>query len=307
MENRFYSLNQYFKSRYHERVQKITINSGFSCPNLDGTLSNTGCIYCNNLAFNPQLREDKEKSIRAQIEEGMEFAYRRYNAKKFMAYYQPYSNTYAPVELLREKYKIINEYSKIVALSIGTRPDCVNKEKLNLIASFKNSKEVWIEYGLQSAKEETLKKINRGHDFEDFKRSVLETKKRNIKVCVHLIVGLPGESFIDYLHTATKISKLKVDGVKLHPAHVVKNTELAKWYQKGKYNPLSYQEYLSAVTKMVEYLPSHCVIQRMGASAPSDLLLAPEWINEKKNISSEVNKLLNKKGGYQGKKNETRK
>lgn len=300
MKNRFHTLNQYFKRKYKERVQKITINAGFSCPNLDGAISNEGCLYCNNLAFNPQLRSNKRGSISEQIEEGMEFAHKRYNANKFMAYYQPYSNTYAPIEELRRKYEVVNEYPQIVALSIGTRPDCVERDKLNLISSFKESKEVWIEYGLQSARDRTLEIINRGHNFKQFEEAVLETKKKDIKICVHLIIGLPGEDLQDYIYTAKEMNRLKIEGVKLHPAHVVKDTKLAHWYRRGEYSPPTFGEYVEAATSMIEYLSLNCIIQRIGASAPDNLLLAPKWINSRKDTPIQINKLLEKKDACQG-------
>lgn len=301
MKNRYYTLNQYFKERYGGRVHKITIDAGFSCPNLDGTIGKGGCIYCNNLAFNPQLRKGRDKTIREQIIEGIEFAKNRYKAKKFIAYYQPYTNTYGNVEDLKSKYDVIKEFPPIIGLAVGTRPDCIDENKLNLLISYKKDYEVWIEYGLQSAKDKTLKLINRGHDFKTFKRAVEETKAKDIKVCAHVIIGLPQESLEDYIYTAKKLRELKIDGVKLHPAHVVKDTELARMYKGGNYIPLGFKQYVKFASIMVEYLPPNCVIQRVGASAPEDMLLAPDWIKDRKDVALAINKYLEENNSWQGK------
>ncbi len=297
--NRYYTLNNYFKSKYKERVQKITVDGGFSCPNIDGTISKSGCIFCNNLAFSPQLRQ-KEKDIKKQIEYGIRFAEKRYNAKKYMVYFQPYTNTYGKLAELKSKYDIIKEFKNVVGLAIGTRPDCVDEEKLNLLDSYTDQYEAWIEYGLQSARDKTLKLINRGHDYERFRQAVLDTKKKRLKICVHVIIGLPKENLKDYIYTAKKLAELKVDGVKIHPAHVVKDTTLEVIYKKGKYNPISFNDYVQSAATMIEYLHSDCIIQRVGASAPDDMLLAPDWINEK-DAKMAINNYLEERNSWQGK------
>lgn len=302
MINRFYTLNSYFKKKFGQRVQKITIDANFTCPNLDGTFGKSGCIYCNNKAFNPQLRRNK-KTVIQQIKEGIEFSSKRYNINKFIAYFQPFTNTHASVKELKQKYGVIKLFPNIVGLSIGTRPDCIDHEKLKLISSYAKSYEVWIEYGLQSARDKTLNLINRGHDFSIFKKSVIDTKNTGIKVCVHVIIGLPGESKKDYLYTAKKLSELEIDGIKIHPIHLVKNTHLEDLYKKGKFHPLDIKDYIDSACDMIEYLPSRCIIHRVGASASPDLLLAPLWLKEKKDYSHDINKELKKRDSRQGSKN----
>jgi len=302
MKDRYYALSKYFKDEYGVRVQKITIDAGFSCPNIDPAIGKDGCIYCNNLSFNPQLRDSSRKSIKNQIIDGIEFAKNNYKAQKFMAYFQAYTNTYASLDKLKTKYDVIKGFSEIIGLSVGTRPDCVDDEKLALLASYNRSYEVWVEYGLQSARDKTLELINRGHNFKVFEEAALKTKKKEIKVCAHVIIGLPGESLEDYIYTAKKIAKLDIEGVKLHPAHVVTGTKLAKLYDYGRYQAPSFKEYTQAASFMIEYLPPECVIQRLGASAPNDMLLAPEWMRKEKNPSLIINELLEERDSFQGSK-----
>ncbi|MCM8804898.1 MAG: TIGR01212 family radical SAM protein, partial [Candidatus Omnitrophica bacterium] len=223
--------SDYLKKKFGCRVHKISVYAGFFCPNLDGTLSKKGCIYCNNYAFSPCLRENLE--IEKQIEKGIEYGKKRFKAEKFIVYFQPYSNTYAPIEILKEKYGIVKKFSEVVGISIGTRPDCIDYEKLKLIESYSDKYEVWIEYGLQSVHDKTLKIINRNHTYSDFLNAYNLTRKRNIKICVHVIIGLPGETRKDILETAKECGRLKFDGIKIHPIHILKDTELERWY-KGK-------------------------------------------------------------------------
>jgi len=302
MKDKYYTLNRYFKDKYGQRVHKITINAGFSCPNIDGTINRGGCIYCNNLAFNPQLRERRVESIKQQIIKGIQFAEARYKAKKYMVYYQPYTNTYADVRELKKKYNVIKSFSGIIGLAIGTRPDCVDEDKLGLISSYSNSYEVWIEYGLQSARDRTLKLINRGHDFNCFKKAVEETKKKGIRICAHVIIGLPGEGLKDYIYTAERLAELNIEGVKLHPAHVVIDTKLAQAYEFGNYIPPDFEQYIEAAATMIEFLPPNCIVQRVGASVPDEMLIAPEWINDERNVGLAVNNNLEESNSWQGNK-----
>ena len=224
MENkkRYYPISQYLKKTFNKKVYKITLDGGFYCPNRDGTISKGGCIFCDETGSYSRCN-DKILSIQEQIKKSMDKLSAQFKAQAFMAYFQSYSNTYANVEKLKEIYDSVFFDERIVSISIGTRPDCVDNKKLDLISSYKHP---WIEYGLQSANDETLKLINRRHDFECFKKAVIETKKRNIKVCAHIILGFPNETKKDMLNTAHKLAKLNIDGIKIHMLTILKDAPL---------------------------------------------------------------------------------
>ena len=225
----YYKFSEYLKERFGCRVHKITVDAGFNCPNIDGTFSKDGCIFCNNYAFSPALR--KKASVEDQIQRGIEHGKTRYKAEKFIVYFQPYSNTYAPVETLKERYDAVRQFPEIAGISIGTRPDCIDAEKISLIETYAQNYEVWIEYGLQSIHDKTLKLINRNHDYKDFFRAIDMTKNRVIKICAHVIIGLPGETREEILETAKEFSRLNLNGIKIHPLHVVKGTALEKMFR----------------------------------------------------------------------------
>jgi len=299
---KYYSLNKYFRERFKCKVYKVSVDAGFSCPNRDGTLSTKGCIFCDNSAFSFFKREKGLPPLKEQIKIGMEFGRRKYKAQKFFVYFQSYTNTYAPVNILREKYQVIKEFEDVVGLSIGTRPDCIDKEKLDLINSFTSDYEVWIELGLQSIHDRTLKLINRNHTFYDFLKSVeLIRRYKNIKICAHIILGLPQESKKDMLETAKKISELKLDGVKIHILHVIKGTELEKIYNRGEYTPLKLEEYVDIVCDFLEILPPKLVIQRLTADCSPDKLVAPVWILNKNKVLKEIDSELERRNSFQGK------
>ena len=274
----YYKFSTYLKERFGTRVHKVSVDAGFSCPNRDGTISKDGCIYCDNRAFSFHNRSDKTLSLAGQIREGITSAKKRFKAKKFIIYFQAHTNTYAPLELLKKTYDTIKSFDDVVGLSIATRPDCVNKEILELVASYADSYEVWIEYGLQSIHNKTLDFINRGHKYEDFLKAVEQARNYNIKICAHVIIGLPGETKDMMMATAKELARLKIDGVKIHPLHIVKGTKLQELYNKGEYKPLELDEYLDILSNFLSYLWQKTVVQRINASCPKDLLIAPSWI-----------------------------
>ncbi len=272
------SFNSYLKEKYGGRIQKISIDAGFTCPNRDGTKASGGCTFCNNVAFSPYAMT--KKTVEEQIERAMSFYKNRFkNIKGFLAYFQAYTNTYAPVEKLRELYDKAMEYEEIVGMSIGTRPDVVPEEVLDLIASYTVEKpEIWVEYGLQTANPKTLRSINRAHGVAEFVDAVLRTKKRpGIKVCAHLIVGLPGDEYEDYIESAKLIAALPIDGIKIHPLHIVRHTVMEKQYERGEINLLSMEEYARIVVDMFEYLPDDIIVHRLTGEAPEEELIAPDW------------------------------
>jgi len=289
---RYNNFSSYLKKKYGEKVWKISLHAGFSCPNLDGTLSDTGCIYCNNKAFNIQAGTNSQ-SLDEQIRSSIQRLRKTRRINKFIAYFQTYTNTYAPVATLKKTYDTVLQYPEIVALSIGTRPDCVDLEKLDLIEGYTDTMDVWLEYGLQSIHNRTLKKINRGHTYEDFLKAVRLTKGRNISICVHVIAGLLGENGDDFLETIQAVVDLDIDGIKFHPLHVLKNTVLEQMYYGNQITLLKAEEYAEVICDALEILPEHVVIQRLTADADEHFLVAPEWC--KKQNKMKVVDMINEK------------
>ena len=298
-EKRYYPLSQYLKDKFGEKVYKITIDGGFSCPNRDGTISRGGCIFCDDGGSFSQSCSG-QLPLKEQVSINIEKQQKRHGANKFMAYLQAFSNTYKPVAELKKIYDEVLCDERIIGLSIGTRPDCVDSEKLDLIASYKDKYEVWIEYGLQTIHNKTLKLINRGHDYECFEKAYLETKKRGIKVCVHVILGLMGETKADMLETAKKLAELKVDGVKFHCLCVLENSPLAK---VKDFVPMEEDDYVDIVCDFLEILPKETVIHRLGANGKNDKLIAPLWLKSRFGTVNKIDAELERRGSFQGIKN----
>lgn len=274
----YMKFNDYLKEKYGGRIQKIAIDAGFTCPNRDGSKASGGCTFCNNQSFSPFAMT--KQTVKDQIEKSMNFYKSRFkNIKGFIAYFQAFTNTYAPVEKLREVYDQAMEYTEIIGMSIGTRPDCADEDVLDLIASYTLEKpEIWIEYGIQTAHFKTLRAINRAHGVADFVDAVLRTKKRSgIKVCAHVILGLPGEDYEDMMETAKLIAALPIDGIKIHPLHIVKHTVMEKQYLKGEIKALDLNEYAKLALDFLSYLPKDIIVHRITGEATEDELIAPYW------------------------------
>ncbi len=295
MEKRYYPFSKYLKDTHGKKVYKITLDSGFYCPNRDGTISSGGCIFCDETGSYSRCLE--KMSIKEQIEKSKEKLSSQFKAEAFMAYFQSYSNTYAPYDVLKKTYDSVFEQDKIISISIGTRPDCVDDEKLDLI---KNYPYPWIEYGLQSANDETLKLINRGHDFECFKNAVLKTKERGIKVCAHIILGFPNETKEMMLKTAYELSKLDIDGIKIHQLTVLKDSPLNKIYEKNPFYIMTMEQYCNLVCDILEILPKNCTIQRIAGTGYSETTLQPKWVNRRFEILNMIDKILIQRNSYQG-------
>ena len=298
-------LNSFLRSRFGCRVQKITIDAGLTCPNRDGTVGLGGCIYCNDRGSGTGAF--KYASITEQILSAKEFLRRRYKAKKFIAYFQSFSNTYAPVEKLRSLYEEALGVEDIAGLAVGTRPDCAGGDVLDLLAEMNERTYVNVEYGLQSIHERTLKFVNRHHTYHDFVKAVNMTVDRGIKAGVHVIIGLPGETKEDILKTADKISRLAVSGIKFHALHVIKDTKLAEYYGTGDIKLLSLDGYVEILCDFLERLSPECVIFRIVSDAKASSLVAPDWINNKALVLSGVEKELKRRSSRQGKKYKVRK
>jgi len=300
MKNRFYDLNTYYRNIFGCRVQKITVDAGLNCPNRDGTISKYGCIYCNSKGSGTGAHA-RGLSVSEQLVSGKAVLSKKYNAKKFIAYFQSFSNTYAPYENLKSLYDEALSVEDIAGLSIGTRPDCINEPVLNLLQNYSKDYLVWMEYGLQSANDSTLLLINRGHDFECFRKAVELTKGRNIKICAHVILGLPGEEKNQMLETAKAVGELQIDGIKIHLLYVVKGTKMEELYINGRFRCLDQEEYCGIVCDFLELLPEEMVIQRLTGDPHRDELVAPVWALEKAKTLFLIKNTLEKRDSWQGK------
>ena len=297
---RYRDYNTYLKEIFGERVQKISLDAGLSCPNRDGTISDKGCIYCDSRGSGTGAMINRGLSIDEQIMESRKRLKRRYGARKFIAYFQSFTNTYAPVSQLEKLYDRALHYPDMVGLSVGTRPDCVDKEILGLLHSYQEKYLVWVEYGLQSSHDATLSKINRGHDVACFEQGVRMAKDFGLNVCAHIILGLPGETRDMMLQTARFLGRLPVDGVKIHLLYIVKDAPLAILYEKGEYQCLEQEAYVDLVVDVLECLPPGMVIQRLTGDAAEEELIAPLWAKHKSNTLERIRKRLEERDTWQG-------
>jgi len=300
MTNRYYDLNSYLRKVFGCRVQKISLDAGLTCPNRDGRISTGGCMYCNSRGSGTGASR-QGLSITEQIMRGKEFLKKRYKAQKFIAYFQSFSNTYGPYEKLKGLYQEALAIDDIVGLSIGTRPDCVDESVLTLLERYAKDYLVWIEYGLQSIHDRTLALINRGHDVGCFKGAVDKTRGRGIKICAHVILGLPLEDRHDMLATAKAVAAMGIDGIKIHLLYVVKGTRMEKLYLEGKYRCLEQEEYVNLVCDFLELLPPDMVIQRLTGDPHPYELVAPEWSLRKNETLSLISKIFADRDSWQGK------
>jgi len=281
-------------------VHKISIDAGMSCPNRDGRLSTSGCIYCNQKGSGTG-RFQKGFSVTDQLENAKTYVRKRFKAQKFIAYFQSFTNTYAPIDHLKRLYDEALAVEDVIGLAIGTRPDCVDEDILNLLQGYAKNFLIWIEYGLQSAHDETLSLINRGHNFKAFKDAVEATQKRGIHICVHVILGLPGETRTQMLETAKILSRMGIDGLKFHLLYVIKGTEMEKWHHEGTYTCLTMQEYADLVCEFLSYVPKTVVVQRLTSDPHPGELIAPSWALHKESIRSLIRQTFGARNLYQGK------
>lgn len=297
------SVGRYFKKRFGGRVRKIPISlQGFTCPNIDGSLAKGGCIYCDNESFSPSLiKLDKISQVKMnfslttnpllekqlhQLEEQFywhsEFHQRKFGVGKYMVYFQSYTNTYAPFDTLKALYDKALSFPNVVGLSIGTRIDCVEDRLLELLGEYiKNGKEIWLEYGIQSVYDKTLELTNRAHSIAGAKEMFEKTRAKGVKVCAHLIYGLPEESPEMMLHSLDCVLEWGINGIKIHPLYVVNGTRLAKLYKEGKYEPITMECFSDLIVESLQRIPADVVVQRISAGAHDDTLLAPKWCFDK--------------------------
>ena len=299
VKKRYTDYNSYLRHLFGERVQKISIDAGLTCPNRDGTLSSAGCIYCNAKGSGSGLFS-KGLSIREQIERGKIGAIKKYKSKKFLAYFQSYSNTYTTVSHMKQMFDEALSCDGVVGMAVGTRPDCVDEEKIRLMSDYTTQFLVWLEYGLQSAHEQTLEIINRRHTFKDFVRAVNITRNKKINICAHIIFGLPGETREMMLENAKILADLGVNGVKLHLLYVIKGTVLDKMWKNREYTPMDQNAYVETVCDFIERLPENMVIQRITGDPHSHELQAPMWAANYRDTFNKIQHRLNQRDTYQG-------
>ena len=298
---RYRDFNSYLKEIFGERVQKIPLDAGLGCPNRDGTISNKGCIFCDQKGSGTGALIHKGLSIEEQIARAKNFMEKRYGARKYIAYFQSFTNTYAPISRLKDLYDQALAHEGMVGLSVGTRPDCAGEGILDLLNSYKKKHLVWIEFGLQSSHDITLKRINRGHTASCFERSVLAANQYGLEICAHIILGLPGEDRDMMLQTARFLSNLPIQGVKIHLLYVVEGTELAEIYRKGGLRCLGQEEYANLVVDFLELLPPETIIQRLTGDPATTGLIAPSWAKEKAENLALIRDTLKRRDTWQGK------
>jgi len=288
--------NSYLKEKFHTKTFKIAISAGMSCPNKE---TSTGCIYCHDGSAAGYINHGL--SIKEQIEQRIKLIKKKNTKAKFIAYFQAFSNTYEKIPILKNLYDEAIFHPDVIGLSIGTRPDCVDEKKIKLIQQYTKTHEVWIEYGLQSINEKTLKTINRGHTLKDFTHAVNITQNKGINICAHIILGLPGETKKEIMETAIFLAKLHLEGIKIHLLHVIKNTPLHKMYSEGKIVLLPQQEYINLVCDILEILPPSMIIQRITGEADKKIHIAPLWALKKTLIIDTINAELKSRKSFQGK------
>ena len=301
-DRRYNDYPSFIKNKFGGRVQKLSINAGFTCPNRDGSKDVKGCSYCNNNTFRPGYCEP-DKSVTKQVDEGISFFSKKYPEMRYMAYFQSFSNTYGDLKLLDRIYSEALDHPKIIGMVIGTRPDCVDEKILDLIAEKGRKYFVTVEYGIESTLDKTLERINRQHDFEETRRAISATKARKIHTGGHLILGLPGESKEEMLGHAIAISDLDVGTLKLHQLQIVKHTTFAKEYSKkaSDFHLFDLEEYIELTVDFLEQLASKITVERFVNQAPFDMLIAPKWGLKNFEIVAKIEKRLKERDTWQGK------
>ena len=300
---RFRSYNRWLKEKFGERVYKVIVDAGFTCPNRDGTVALGGCAYCNNNSFRPPSAI-KTDPIRDQVRDGIEYIRKRFDAHKFIIYFQPFTNTYAETEYLRQLYTSAIDHPEVVGLAIGTRPDCVDEEKIRMIDEIAKRTFVSLEFGVESIYDDTLRRVNRGHDYQAFRQAMELTRHTSLHIGAHLILGFPWETREQWLAMAGEMSRAGIDALKIHHLHIVRGTALAAEYVRRPFRVLAYEEYLDLLCDFVERLDPRIVIERMFGEAPRGLLVAPNWNRTKNDLVRDITRKFEERNVWQGSKKE---
>ena len=293
------TLGRDLRERHGARVHKFALDAGFTCPNRDGSRGSGGCTFCNNSSFSPNGRQPRP--VAEQIAAGRAVIRRRTGARRYLAYFQAYTNTYSDVASLEALYDAALAEPDVIGLSVGTRPDCVPAPVLDLLAGYRDAgREVWLELGLQSADDATLARVNRGHGFAEYRQAALAARRRGLRLCTHLMVGLPGEPPAASLDTLQRVLELGTDGLKLHPLHVVKGTALANDWRRGAYQALAFEDYVATAATLIEHTPPEVVYHRLTGTASAEILLAPAWCAQKWRVLNAIAAELVARGSCQG-------
>jgi uncharacterized protein len=295
----YYAYNFYLRQKFGKRVQKVSLDAGFTCPNVDGTVTTGGCNFCDNRSFSPSRRIPR-LDILGQLDDGIRRLKRRYDCDDFIAYFQPATNTYAPVERLRGLYETALSHPKVCGLAIGTRPDCVPDEVLDLLTEIAGRTYLSIEYGMQTMHDRSLQWMNRGHDHASFVDAVQRSHGRGFEICVHVILGIPGESHDDVLATARELARLPIDAVKIHNLYAVKRTRLGEQVERGEVALMGRDEYLSAAVDFLELLPPTVIVERISGDAPPDYFVGPAWCLDKPAVKMALAQEFTRRQTYQG-------
>ncbi len=298
---RYYEYGEFLRERFDGKVQKISINAGFTCPNRDGTKGWGGCTYCNNQTFSPEYCHT-EKSVTEQLEEGIRFFSRKYPEMRYLAYFQAYTNTYGRTDLLIRKYEEALAYPGVVGLIVGTRPDCMPEDLLDYFAELSRRKFVMIEYGLESTLDRTLARINRGHTHEESEATIRRTAAKGLYTGAHLILGLPGESRDEMLRHADVLSRLPITTLKLHQLQLIRDTRMAKEFEEdpSDFHLYTADEYIELVIDFIERLNPSIIVERFVSQSPKELLIAPDWGLKNFEFTAKVNKRIKERDTWQG-------
>lgn len=297
---KYYTLNYFLRNKFGEKVFKISLDAGFSCPNRDGTISKGGCLYCSERGSG-DFAGDRNFSISSQFQDIKAMMKNKWKSGKYIAYFQAYTNTYGEIQELRRKYEEAIKQEGVVALAIATRPDCLSQEVIELVSEYNSKLYTWMELGLQTSNEKTAKIINRGYTLDIFEDALGRLRRKNIDVVVHTIFGLPGESREDMLNTIKYLANKDIQGIKIHLLHLLKGTPLVKLYEQGKLRFLEKDEYIDLVCEAITLLPESIVIHRLTGDAPRNLIIGPMWSLKKWEVLNDIDKKLNDEELYQGK------
>ena len=298
---RYHTWDYYLKSVFGEKVAKISLDGGFTCPNIDGSISRGGCIFCSKRGSGDFALEVTAENLKEQFQSAKEKIRKKWpGINKYIAYFQAYTNTYADISILKEKYEAVLALEDVAGLSIATRADVLDEDILEYLGELNKRTFLWVELGLQSSNDKTARLINRGHDFKTFVNGVRELRKRNIRVCVHIINGLPGESYADMIKTAEDISNLNINAVKIHMLYVLKNTPLFSLYENKKFKIMEREEYIKTVVDQIELLPEEITVERVTGDGKAEDLAAPLWSMNKISILNDIDKEFGKRNTWQG-------
>ena len=298
---RYHTWNYYLRNTFGEKIFKVSINAGFTCPNIDGKITYGGCTYCSKEGSGDFAGNPKDDLIK-QFYDIREMMLKKWPKAKYIGYFQAYTNTYAPLEVLKEKYETILGLEDVIGLSISTRPDCLPDDVVEYLGELNKRTNLWVELGLQTIHDSTSKLINRGHDYQTFLDGVEKLKSKNIKVIVHIINGLPGEDYNMMMETAKAVGNLGVDGIKIHLLHVIKNTPMEKMLENGMLKLMTQEEYINLVCDQLEALPDEMIVHRLTGDGKREDLVGPLWSLKKWEVLNQIDATLKERGTFQGSK-----